>query len=366
MAVIDEIGKFAGTLQSIRSGAQQRQLGKQNIELNQRKIQQLDTQIANQDNARKVTELASVPEEVRTQFIQERATATNDPFYANLLNKTPQQQGLLIAAAEDSLIRSGLIRDAPDKRTTAQRNFQTIRGLETQQEQDQFLALAGLEKPKIATIGDVPTVVTPRVGGAVTQQPLISQTGQLEAVTQTAEKVAGAKIKGTAAAKEIIDAPRELIAAQDTVADVDDILTSVNDAIRQTSPGTTGAIGGILKFVPYTDARALRASLESIKANLAIGAINKMREMSKTGGALGNVTEGELRIVERLVATLDQELGDPQLLANMNKIGKSFERWKRRLIETRGKQIKRLNKDLSNDEIFSQLKTEFPTLDALR
>lgn len=75
--------------------------------------------------------------------------------------------------------------------------------------------------------------------------------------------------------------------------------------------------GAVLKELPlirgYTDAGRLENYLESIGSRISISALNTMRKNSPTGGALGSVTERELKMLRDSYGTLDQ-YGDPQLL----------------------------------------------------
>ena len=64
--------------------------------------------------------------------------------------------------------------------------------------------------------------------------------------------------------------------------------------------------GGVLQFIPGTDARTLRNVLTTLKANIGFDQINEMRQESKTGGALGQVTEKELAFLQAVLANLDQ------------------------------------------------------------
>jgi len=63
---------------------------------------------------------------------------------------------------------------------------------------------------------------------------------------------------------------------------------------------------GILGFVPATDARALANYLEPIKSGVIMQAIQEMKAQSRTGATgLGQITEKEIGILERLITALD-------------------------------------------------------------
>ena len=75
--------------------------------------------------------------------------------------------------------------------------------------------------------------------------------------------------------------------------------------------------GAYLKDIPlvgaYSDARTLDNYLESIRSRISISSLQTMRKNSPTGGALGNVTERELKMLQDSYGSIDQ-YGDPNLL----------------------------------------------------
>lgn len=82
--------------------------------------------------------------------------------------------------------------------------------------------------------------------------------------------------------------------------------------------GTTG-MGSYASAIPGTDARTLAGLLDTIKANIGFDQLNQMRAASPTGGALGNVTENELKFLQSVAGKLDQS-GNPQVLKdNLNR-----------------------------------------------
>ncbi len=67
----------------------------------------------------------------------------------------------------------------------------------------------------------------------------------------------------------------------------------------------TGA-GAFLKYIPYTDALELSTQLETIKANIGFDRLATMRERSKTGGALGNISNQEVAFLQATQGNLNQ------------------------------------------------------------
>ena len=66
-----------------------------------------------------------------------------------------------------------------------------------------------------------------------------------------------------------------------------------------------GGTFDIAKFLPLTEARSLSGYIKTLKGNLAFDELKQMREESKTGGALGQVSNIELGLLESAVANLD-------------------------------------------------------------
>lgn len=88
----------------------------------------------------------------------------------------------------------------------------------------------------------------------------------------------------------------------------------------------TGATGSMMRsFGPAgTAAYDLDASIKKIDANAAFDALQKMREASPTGGALGSITEKELELLRSTVANLDPNQSQPAFLAALADAKKTY------------------------------------------
>jgi len=104
------------------------------------------------------------------------------------------------------------------------------------------------------------------------------------------------------------------------------IMQSIFELKDQVGRRTVGA-GSTLKFVPGTKARDFKADLDTLKANIAFGQLTAMREASKTGGALGQVSERELGLLESALGGLDQGQSVEAFNDNLDKIQNSILRW---------------------------------------
>jgi hypothetical protein len=140
------------------------------------------------------------------------------------------------------------------------------------------------------------------------------------------EQAQEARIAAEAKAKEAAAAS----AAESAVAGAEEsariVTAAVDEAKKLVSPTSTG-FGSVLSGIPTTDARALAAQINTIKANLGFDRLRQMREESKTGGALGSVAVKELERLEAAVAALDTGLKGPQLISQLDKISEHYNNW---------------------------------------
>jgi len=81
---------------------------------------------------------------------------------------------------------------------------------------------------------------------------------------------------------------------------------------------TTGNPGKALRFMLKSgEAQDLLQLLETLKAQLGFDQLQKMRDLSPTGGALGQVSERELAQLERAVQSLSTDQSPSQLKRNL-------------------------------------------------
>ena len=103
-------------------------------------------------------------------------------------------------------------------------------------------------------------------------------------------------------------------------------LNSLDDLMGQVN-GWTTSFGSLLSVIPGTDARNFRADVNTLSANIAFGELTAMREASKTGGALGAVSEKELVLLESALGSLDRAQSPDQFAKSLQTIKESIERW---------------------------------------
>jgi len=86
----------------------------------------------------------------------------------------------------------------------------------------------------------------------------------------------------------------------------------------------TGVLGQTTQFVGGTESFKIRALLDTIKSNLGFDELEAMRNASKTGGALGNITVREIELLQNTIANLDIGLDKQTLIANIKAIEKHY------------------------------------------
>lgn len=125
----------------------------------------------------------------------------------------------------------------------------------------------------------------------------------------------------TAAAVPGSPAALEAAALADKAAMTDERKDTATDTITDAASiardlasqgGTTGVMGVIQGLNPESDAAELRRQSAVLTSIATIENLNQMRQSSPTGGALGNVTEGEGRMLAAAAGALDPNASPEQ------------------------------------------------------
>jgi hypothetical protein len=105
----------------------------------------------------------------------------------------------------------------------------------------------------------------------------------------------------------------------------DDILSTIGSARSHLLYGyTTGVPGAVMRNFQGSEANDLSANYSTLKANLAFDRLQQMRDASKTGGALGGVSEGEEKLLGSSVASLDHSQSRKQQIQALDTIEKHY------------------------------------------
>lgn len=87
-----------------------------------------------------------------------------------------------------------------------------------------------------------------------------------------------------------------------------------------------GALGrGIGTVIPGSSSRDLRESVKTVQSLIGFDELQKMRDASPTGGALGQVSEREIDFLQSLAGSMNLAQSDEQLQQNLKNIRTSFE-----------------------------------------
>lgn len=115
-----------------------------------------------------------------------------------------------------------------------------------------------------------------------------------------------------------------------------DMNETIDSAISQTNMLTAGLGGSVTGMIPGSPAADLGATLNTIQADAAFDRLQEMRDASKTGGALGQVSERELALLRDARVALGQEQSPEQLRKNLQ----NYKRIRNRAIKAVAKDFK--------------------------
>jgi hypothetical protein len=84
-------------------------------------------------------------------------------------------------------------------------------------------------------------------------------------------------------------------------------------------PRITGLMG-VFPNIPGGDAANAEAKLDKLKSQVSLSVLQLMRDMSKTGGALGNVSNYEIKVLENNLASLEKAQSVDEFRNELNSI----------------------------------------------
>ncbi len=127
------------------------------------------------------------------------------------------------------------------------------------------------------------------------------------------------------------DRPRATAAAINTLDKADDMIDMAKKLSKH--PGLKSATGPIDSRLPtvFSTTATFETDLDTLKTKIFVQAVNEMRELSKTGGALGSVTEREIEKMENSMRNLSTFQDDRELPKKLMQLAKDLENSKRRI-----------------------------------
>jgi len=107
-------------------------------------------------------------------------------------------------------------------------------------------------------------------------------------------------------------------------------ITRIKDLLNSESgfnpfDNVTGWTGSLLSSVPGTPAHDVLNSINTIEAAVGFDRLQKMRDDSPTGGALGQVTERELALLSQSLGSLKQSSSREMFIANLEAVEQHYQ-----------------------------------------
>ena len=122
------------------------------------------------------------------------------------------------------------------------------------------------------------------------------------------------------------DRPKQTQAANSSIGAIDRSLSEIDRLLEQ--PGlewVTGPIAGRVPAVTGKQTNA-QANIDTLKSQVGVATLTAMREASKTGGAVGNVTEKEWPILQNQLGALQQSQTTDEFKKNLAVVRASLAR----------------------------------------
>ena len=196
---------------------------------------------------------------------------------------------------------------------------------------------------KVYAPGETPNATAPTPTGSTTGGGLspeeIERRRQEEdrRRVQLEEDKAGAKVRGKTSAEIALGESKAGQKVLSTVTQIDTVLDTIDEALNLTG-GMTAGVGAVLSAIPGTPARDLERQILTIKANIGFDRLQQMRDLSPTGGALGNVANQELEALQATISSLDNTQSPSQLRSNLRKIQMHYQNWRDAVVESHADQ----------------------------
>ncbi len=92
------------------------------------------------------------------------------------------------------------------------------------------------------------------------------------------------------------------------------------DLMEGASLPVTGFVGSRVSAIPGTAAHDIASLLDTVRANIGFDRLQQMRAASPTGGALGQVSEMENRLLQSTFGALNQSQTEDQFRRNLNRL----------------------------------------------
>jgi len=225
-----------------------------------------------------------------------------------------------------------LLQKPKDDRTAAMQNYaeyQRIFAEQGQEAADQFMAMTRKGSVTNINTGDVGdgNYLYGTKAGLPTGFRLNIQTGEASAIPGGPADTAA----DDAAAADV-GLGTKATAGSTVLGDI----TEMKRRVQESPTLTTGFIGGILKNYGGTGALDVDELGKTIRANIGFDRLQRMREESPTGGALGQVAVQELEALQASLGSLNTSQGAAQLIRNLERLEEQYRKSMQRILNTEG------------------------------
>lgn len=157
-------------------------------------------------------------------------------------------------------------------------------------------------------------------GRGNTAQPLLSESGEHLKSPTADPTLAGQKIESQERAKVKVGKEKAFPKIRNKIASQNRQWALLDDKISEALSGiawNTVGYGSWLDVLPESDAKNVKETFETIKANIGFDKIQDIRDNSPTGGALGPVSDFENRLTQAVQGSLDTTQSAEQLRKNL-------------------------------------------------
>jgi hypothetical protein len=134
--------------------------------------------------------------------------------------------------------------------------------------------------------------------------------------SQTARELEAAAGKGASAAESAVTASTIVL----------DDVKALRNAIKKQKvvDPVTGITGEVASSVAGSARKSAEGLVRTIQANIGFDRLNQMRAESPTGGALGNITEQELKFLQSVLGSIDLNQKDADIIRNLDRLEKIY------------------------------------------
>lgn len=105
---------------------------------------------------------------------------------------------------------------------------------------------------------------------------------------------------------------------------VNEVIGDIRNTMSGATLPTTGMVGSLLSSVGGTAAGDVAANVATLKAAASFSSLQAMRDASKTGAALGAVSDTEIKLLSAELANLEQSQSQEQFLRNLDRFERVY------------------------------------------